>query len=230
MGGRDGPEWLGTMARNQWARWTEIPKNQERVSNILNAGSCRELWIQGEMYLDDIPNMYISLKSKMFKLVDIHGKSGNSHPEMITEIKVISFRGFSRQDIFGHGGRADLLTHLNDCGRDFSRHDDKGEKLRHSIYKDYKKLKAIQKTNDEKEYTGEKYLLLVIPYHEKAHGSQGSTVDGDLKGALETIQIEGNANHWDWDFFGKNKQGVQELMFKIRLWRISNIPDRTNCY
>ena len=25
MGGRDGPESLGTMDRNQWARWTEIP-------------------------------------------------------------------------------------------------------------------------------------------------------------------------------------------------------------
>jgi hypothetical protein len=25
MGGRDGPEWLGTMDRNQWARWTGIP-------------------------------------------------------------------------------------------------------------------------------------------------------------------------------------------------------------
>lgn len=25
MDGRDGPEWLGTIDRNQWARWTEIP-------------------------------------------------------------------------------------------------------------------------------------------------------------------------------------------------------------
>nr|WP_315400158.1 hypothetical protein [uncultured Duganella sp.] len=31
MGGRDGPESLGTMDRNQWARWTEIPNCQASI-------------------------------------------------------------------------------------------------------------------------------------------------------------------------------------------------------
>lgn len=35
MGGRDGPESLGAMGRNQWARWTEIPT---ATSGVLEAG------------------------------------------------------------------------------------------------------------------------------------------------------------------------------------------------
>jgi IS5 family transposase len=32
MGGRDGPEWLGTMDRIQWARWTGIPSKDKPLS------------------------------------------------------------------------------------------------------------------------------------------------------------------------------------------------------
>jgi hypothetical protein len=39
MGGRDGPEWLGTMDRNQWARWTGIPSVQTDEGFVLKKGS-----------------------------------------------------------------------------------------------------------------------------------------------------------------------------------------------
>ena len=46
MSGRDGPESLGTMGRNQWARWTEIPTQQQVVAGLTEQLNTRDVEIE----------------------------------------------------------------------------------------------------------------------------------------------------------------------------------------
>lgn len=205
--------------------------NQQRVTKILNARSCREMWIQGEMFLTD--EKHIRLTSKEFTLVDIHGlpsdeESSEVHPEMITEIKVVSFRGYSRQDILGFGGRALLQPVLSaqNVQNDFSKITDYPEpkELKHSVFKDYLKLKKIATTKIGKQiFKGEKYLILVIPYLESASGSQNPNVDTVMKNALEKIMLAQEPNYWNWEF--RDSRGEKE--FVVRLWRITDTTSST---
>lgn len=193
-------------------------KNQKRITNILDARSCREYWIQGEMYLDR-PE-FIRVSYPEFKLVDIHGLAGDDHPEMIAEVKVISFRGYSREDILGFGGRTLLHPTLanKDVQYDFTKITDYPQKLNRSIFKDYLKLKNVAETRIGKQiYQGEKYLLLVIPYLESAKGSQNPEVDTIMKTALEKISLAPAPHSWQWDF-----NNEKERTFSVRLWRITS--------
>ena len=190
--------------------------NKDKVTAILDASSCRELWIQGELFL--YSNGLIRPNSGDFygRRVDLHGKM-DGFPEMIAEVKIVGYQGYSCSDIFGHGGTAYLKSWLDLNDRHYTQPTEFHDKeLAHSIYKDYKKLSGIRLKSPRKgfgkSFSGEKLLILLIPHRETSAASRGNRVDLNMKQILQEVEFNSESKSKSRDFDKQN--------FTVRIWQI----------
>lgn len=190
--------------------------NEERITAILDASSCRELWIQGELFLYSNGSVKPNSGDFYGRRVDLHGKR-EGLPEMIAEVKIVGYQGYSCSDIFGHGGTGYLKSWLelnNRCYAPANEFRDK--ELAHSIYKDYKKLASIKfkrkKEGFSKLYSGEKLLVLLIPHRKTSAASRGNKIDENMKRALHEVEFDVKTRSRFNDF---NEGG-----FTVRIWQV----------
>lgn len=196
--------------------FTFFKANEEKIAKILNASSCRELWIQGELFLYSDQSVKPNSGDFHGLRVDLHGKIADL-PEMIAELKIIGYHGYASSDIFGYGGRNDLKKWLGDDNRQYVHPDEHMDtKLIHSLYKDYKKLQSIHskkaKTGNAEPYLGEKLLVLVIPNLLSSAASRGPKLDEHMQIALREVEFDAESTSDSADFDGGS--------FTVRIWRV----------
>lgn len=194
---------------------------ETRFTSILDGSNFRELWLQGELFLyskkDD--NHGIESNSSDFKRkkIDLHGKFSNFQ-EMIAEIKIIGYQGYTCSDILGWGGAKLLKSFLqaNTSVEKFSRTTQIPDKTAaHSLLKDYEKLKKINNKalgKSSVKYIGKKYLILIIPHRKSATAARGGGIDETMKNALHQIEfVEDKRKSWTKNY---NEN------FTVRIWSV----------
>lgn len=190
--------------------------NEQKITAILDASSCRELWIQGELFLYSDELVQPNSGDFHGQRVDLHGKIANL-PEMIAELKIVGYQGYSCSDIFGYGGSGYLRDWLNFNKRNYvhpAEHQEK--KLAHSIYKDYRKLTSINSKKTKKgiveSYTGEKYLILIIPHRSSSAASRNPKIDENMKKTLHEVEFTAGSK--------SSSENFNEKSFSVRIWQV----------
>lgn len=144
------------------SNWIDIFKTvfaniQETLPIILNCDTCRELWLQGEIFR--LINRY-DLRFKVNEFpIEPHKKAdfhGFRYGEMVGELKVYGLSGYYQKNIYGAHNIEEFIPKKNN-GRILIKpsHLKNVDLNESSILKDYIRIKAISNKID-------KFLILVV--------------------------------------------------------------------